>query len=128
MSTRPTETLAESISFEDFWNWLSAHRHCILRAGTGDVLIFDHDEYHWYMFIDKNGAHVVQLVRGKLLVAEMVVLGGDIVYVFAQSNAHDEHVFDCMVETPGGTEIAYHFVLAHAFESEGSDEAPRLTH
>ncbi len=92
------------------------------------MLIFDHDEYHWYMFIDKNGAHVVQLVRGKLLVAEMVVLGGEVVYVFAHSNAHDEHVFDCMVATPEGTEIAYHFVLAHAFESEADDEAPRLTH
>ncbi len=80
------------------------------------------------MFVDQDGTHIVQLVRGKLLVSEMVVVSGEIAYVYVHSNPHDEHIFDCMVETPEGTDVAYHFVLAHSFEPEATDESRRWTH
>lgn len=115
------ENIGKTVSFEDFWSWLTLHNNCILRAGTPDVLMFDHDDFHWHFFIENDSAHVVQLVRGKVLVCELVLIPNEIAYVHASDNEHEETIFECVIELPEGREVAYHFVLAHGFDGESED-------
>jgi hypothetical protein len=117
-----TEPSAVTLSFEKFWQWLQGHSNCILRAGTPEVLLFDHEDYHWHMASEDESVLVVQLVRGKELVGEMVVLSNEISYVQCESGEGEEYVFDCVVETEAAREVAYHFVMAHAYDE--TDQPP----
>jgi hypothetical protein len=122
-----SDTASVTLPFEKFWDWIKAHRNCILRAGTADAILFDHDDYHWEIFHEDGATHIVQLAKGKQLVGELVVIAGDIAFVQGSANEAQEHVFECVVELPTSREVAYHFVMVHGFE----DEAPagrRWTH
>ena len=121
------ENISQTIPFENFWPWLCAHHNCIVRAGTPDTLLFDHDDYHWHLFTEDDGAHIVQLVRGKDLVGEMVVIPGDIAYVQSEPTDQDEHLFECIIEAPESRDAVYHFVMAHAFD-ESASTTRRWTH
>src|SRR6266545_790694 len=80
------EGLPVTLPFEKFWAWLQGHSNCIVRAGTADMLLFDHDDYHWHLASDQEeNALLVQLVRGKDLVGEMVVMPNEITYVQFES-------------------------------------------
>jgi hypothetical protein len=127
ISQRPA-SVALTLQFDKFWNWLQAHANCILRAGTPDALIFDHDEYHWHLATEEEFTILVQLVRGKELVGEIVVLASEIAYVNCVPGEGDEFVFECVVETPGGREVAYHFVMTHEYDEEEQPTARRWTH
>lgn len=129
MPIRPAERVARTLSFEQFWLWLGAHHNCIVRGGTPDVLLFDHEDYHWHLFTEDDGAYIVQLVRGKELVGELVVVANDIAYVQSEPNEHDEHVFECIVESAEHRDSAYQFVMAHPFdEADQPPTARRWTH
>ena len=114
--------------FPQFWAWLEAHHNCILRAGTPDVMLFDHDDYHWHLLTEDDTLAIVQLVRGKELVGELFVMTQEISYVQVQSSDTDEHVFECVVEGPQARETAYHFVMAHSYEDEASESVRHWTH
>ncbi len=132
MGIPDVENIGQTIAFDDFWRWLMMHNNCILRAGTPDVLMFDHEDFHWHFFTEGDSAHIVQLVRGKALVSELVVLPSEIAYVQVVDNEHEETLFECVVELPEGRDIAYHFVLAHTYDGadERADDGParRWTH
>src|SRR5207244_10989394 len=70
-----------TLSCRAFWNWLQTHPNCILRAGTPEVVLYDHDDLHWHFATEGEDTEVVQLMRGKSLVGEIVVLPGDVTYV-----------------------------------------------
>jgi len=106
---------ALTLPFDKFWNWLQAHANCILRAGTPDVLLFDHDDYHWHLANEDEMTLLIQLVRGKELVAEMVLLGNEVAYVECNNVETEEFLFECVVETPAGREVVYYFAMAHEF-------------
>lgn len=122
------EAAAITLPFEKFWGWLQAHHNCILRAGTPDVLLFDHDDYHWHLAQEDETMLLVQVVRGKDLVGELVVIPSDIAYVQAQPNEHDEFIFECVIEAPHGRDVAYHFVMAHSYDEAEPSSARRWTH
>ncbi len=122
-----TEQSAQTISFEQFWSWLQTHCNCILRAGTPDVLLFDHEDYHWHLAPEDEHLSLIQLIRGKALVAEMAVLFSEISYVQYESGDRDEYMFECIVETSHARDCAYHFVMAHSFE-EQEPASNRWTH
>ena len=71
---------------------------------------------------------ILQLVRGKELVGEIVVLSSDIAYVQCNSPEGDEYVFECIVETPAVREAAYHFVMSHEYDEGESPSGRRWTH
>ena len=130
MAIRPVENISRTIPFDSFWTWLCAHHNCIVRAGTPDTLLFDHDDYHWHLFTEEDGAHIVQLVRGKDLVGEMVMITTDIAYVQAEpteSNVEADQLFECVIEMPESRDVAYHFVMAHAFDDTAAPTR-RWTH
>jgi len=117
-----------SLPFDKFWSWLQAHANCILRAGTPDVLLFDHDDYHWHLANEDEMTLLIQLVRGKELVAEMVLLGNEIAYVECNTAENEEFLFECVVDTPAGREVAYYFAMAHEFDGEEQPSPRRWTH
>lgn len=116
-----------TLPFEKFWHWVQAHANCILRAGTADSVLFDHDDYHWHLAVESGSTLLVQLVRGKELVGEILVLSSEIAYVTCTPQELDEFVFECVVELPHSHEVAYHFVMAHEFDEE-EISARRWTH
>lgn len=113
-----------TVKFEQFWAWLRDHANCILRAGTEEVWLFDHEELHWHLDNDANRNPVVQLIQGKRLLAEFVMEARDLLFVQATpegpATAAGEQptLFECITSAGGENFAAYHFVLAHPFEEE----------
>jgi hypothetical protein len=130
MSNAPAGSSASTttLPFEKFWPWLQAHANCILRAGTPDVILFDHDDYHWHLAAEDEATLLVQLVRGKELVGEMVLVPGDIAYVQAAEAENDEVMFELIAESAQAREVAYHFVMAHGYDEAELPSARRWTH
>jgi hypothetical protein len=129
MPTSRTESSTLTLSFEKFWTWLQGHSNCILRAGTPEVILFDHDDYHWHLAAERDeNLLLVQLVRGKDLVGEMVIISSDISYVQCDRGEGEEFVFECVVEGEAARDAAYHFVLSHGFDEAEATPKSRWTH
>lgn len=130
MSSKRTNTSPITLPFEKFWGWLNVHANCILRAGTHDAALFDHEDYHWHLTAEDDITLIVQLVRGKELVGEIVIAASEIAYVQCEPGESDEFLFECIVENMAMREVAYHFVLAHGYEESEvqSSSARRWTH
>src|SRR5438046_9339527 len=102
-SHKHIEHAAATLSFQAFWTWLQAHPNCILRAGTPEVVLYDDDDLHWHFAVEGDDTRVVQLIRGKTLVGEIVVAPGDITYVQGVAReAEDEYMFELTSETESG--------------------------
>ena len=120
---------AATLSFPAFWTWLQAHPNCILRAGTPEVVLYDDDDLHWHFAVEGDDTRVVQLIRGKTLVGEIVVAPGDITYVQGvASEAEDEYMFELISETETDRVAGYHVVLSHAYDAESSLPPGRAVH
>ena len=127
MSISP-DTAPVTIGFDEFWAWLQMHRNCIIRAGTATTVVFDHDDYHWSMAAEDEQTFLVQVGRGKDLVAEIVLNPQEIAYIQTVDLESDEFGFELMVESENVREVAYHFVLAHAYDEEAEPGVRRWTH
>ena len=44
-SSKRLTAVATTISFDTFWRWLGGHVNCILRAGTPEAVLFDHEDF-----------------------------------------------------------------------------------
>ena len=73
--------VATTLTFDKFWQWLGGHANCIVRAGTPEVVLLDHDDFHWTLITEDDHTHVVQLARAKDLVGELLVFSAEIAYV-----------------------------------------------
>ncbi len=123
MSSKRVTPVATTLTFPKFWTWLQGHVNCIVRAGTPEVVLFDHDDFHWTLLAEDDTTRVVQLARGKELVGELVLFPTEIAYVQTEPGEQEgEFLFDCMIETESAREVAYHFVMAHPYETS---EHPR---
>ncbi len=129
MSTSPAgNPVATTLPFDKFWVWLQAHANCILRAGTPEVILFDHDDYHWHLAAEDEMTLILQLVRGKELVGEMVLMPADVAYVQVIEGDTEDVTFECIVESENMREVAYHFVMAHAYDEAEAPSTRRWTH
>jgi hypothetical protein len=131
MPVSRTESAPVTLPFDKFWSWLQGHANCIVRAGTPEAVLFDHDDYHWHLQAEKEEENLflVQLVRGKELVGELVVVPNDIAYVQCEAVEAEEFVFECIVENRSSRDAAYHFVLSHSYdEGEAASTKGRWTH
>ena len=110
-----------TLSFDRFWPWLRRHANCILRAGTPDSFMYDSDDLHWHLEEDEERVPTVQLLRGKQLLAELVIETRDLLFVQALPDPDGEQGQFLFELVGGGGEEpypVYHFVLAHAFDDE----------
>jgi hypothetical protein len=128
-SSKRLTPAATTLSFEKFWAWLHAHANCILRVGTPETVLFDHDDFHWHLGSEEEGTLIVQLVRGKDLVGEVVVFAAEVTYVQVEpGEAEGEHVFECVVENEHAREVAYHFIMAHEYDEAEHPQQRKWTH
>lgn len=127
MPTEAPNPASTTLPFDDFWSWLKAHRNCIVRAGTPYSVLMDHDDYHWDVLQEEEETQILQLVRGKELVGEIIVMAGEIAYVHCPPSDSEEQLFECVVETPQAREVVYHFAMAHGYEGEPT-QARTWTH
>ena len=119
-------TVAYTLPFQKFWQWLQSHPNCIVRAGTPEVVLFDDDDLHWHFGHEEDGTLLVQVLRGKKLLGEMVIAPGDVTYVQAEPAEGDEFRFELLGE--GGDVGTYHFVLSHGYDEEEAGDGRRFTH
>jgi hypothetical protein len=109
------------LTFDVFWRWLKRHPNCILRAGTPDSFLYDHEDLHWHLDQDADGSPLVQLVKGKVLLAELVLDIRDVLFVQSRMQAEEgaqEHVFEVIGGPREDPYPVYHFVLSHAYDEE----------
>lgn len=113
-----------TLSFSEFWRWLRKHPNCILRAGTPDAVLYDHEPLHWHLDNEPDGNPVVQLVWGKVLMAELIMDVRDALYVQSMPDPDDPQGEHFMFEVIGSVDDEaypmYRFVLAHAFDEDRS--------
>jgi hypothetical protein len=112
-----TTDATPTLSLEAFWDWLVMHPNCILRAGTQETVIYDDDDLHWHFAAEGSDTWLVQLIRGKRLVGEILVVGDHVAYVQGTPGDHEgEYVFELITETETERLALYFFVLSHAYE------------
>jgi hypothetical protein len=117
-----TTTAAQTspVTFERFWRWLQDHANCVLRVGTNDATLFDHEDLHWDFFDDDEGLSVVQLVRGKALVGEFLIDRSKVALVQPQvdpENVQSGHwTFEVLGAEASGF-IGIYFLMAHGLDA-----------
>jgi hypothetical protein len=127
----PSKTIEDgptTLSFDTFWTWLQAHPNCIVRAGTPDAVLYDHDDLHWHFTSEGTDTMVVQAIRGKNLVGEIVVVPAEVAYVQKVAAEEDEYVFELVSESKSERVSAYYFVLSHGYEAQGGATPGRAVH
>lgn len=124
MSQASLTKVATTMTFEKFWGWLQRHTNCIRRAGTGDSVLFDHDEFHWNVVSDEESTFILQLARAKDLVGELIIVPAVVAYVQVEPSdeAEGEWTFECIAEAEDGRDVVYHFLLSHGYEDEDHEE------
>lgn len=122
----PDET--PTLSFEEFWAWIVRHPNCILRAGTQDAVLYDDEEYHWHFAVEGPDMPLVQVIRGKRLVGELLIDRERIAFVQGTlGDVEGEHVFDLVIESESERLTAYFFVVSHAYEAPGTSSGSEAT-
>lgn len=106
------------LSFEELWQYLQYHANCIVSAGTADTVIYDHEDYHWHFAKEGKDTLLVQVIRGKHMVGEMLVSGTMVTFVQGVDKEGGDFLYECYVEGPEGPVAAYYFTLSHAHEPE----------
>ncbi len=110
-----------TLSFEEFWKWLTAHPNCILRAGTPESAVYDHESMHWSFSTEGTDHRFVQLIKGKQLIGEILVAPELVTYVQGvPSDVEDEFVFELVSEGENDHRVFYFFVMTHNYEDEES--------
>lgn len=114
-----------TLPFETFWSWVATHPNCILRAGTPEAVLYDDDDFHWHFAGEGATTLLVQVLRGKRLIGEMLIEPEHVTYVQGvQGERDDEHVFELISETETDHVAAYFFVLVHGYETEEEQTIP----
>jgi len=120
-------TDATTLPFETFWPWLTGHPNCIIRAGTPEAVLYDDEDLHWHFTEEEPATLVVQVLRGKLLVGELLIAPDQIAYVQGiPGEGENEYVFELMTETETENFASYFFVLIHGFEEDADFTASRI--
>jgi len=117
-----------TMSFETFWEWVIAHPNCILRAGTRDTVVFDDDDFHWHFNMDDPSSLLVQVIRGKRLIGEILIPRQDIAFVQGVlGDQEGEFIFELVSGDESSQSALFFFVLTHGYESM-DDPDPKRVH
>jgi hypothetical protein len=110
----------QTLTFDRLWQWLQEHPNCILRCGSTEATLFDHEDFHWVFLEEEDRRAVVQLVKGKTLVGELVIPGRDVREVQVLPDPEGASEGHVLVELLGGPkedpQPLYHFVMTHGME------------
>ncbi len=110
-----------TLGFDAFWAWLMTHPNCILRAGTPEAVVYDEEDLHWHFAAAEDGVPVVQVLRGKRLTGELILMPEQVTYVQGTSAEEEgEYVFELISETESDRFVSYFFVLTHGYDGGDS--------
>jgi hypothetical protein len=122
----------QTLSFEEFWRWVVTHPNCVLRAGTEEAFLYDLEEFHWYFTEEPDQTPLVQLIRGKQLVGELLIEAGDILYVQAvpdrEAGGEGRFIFELMGGSKEDPVPLYHFLMNHGLEEKENAHFGGLKH
>ena len=119
--------LSPTLEVDDFWSWLATHPNCILRAGTATTVLYDEDDLHWQLSSDDPETFLVQVIRGKRLVGEILIAREPVAYVQSSEGEQEgEFVFELVVENEAEHASAYFFVVAHGYDLHDSETSGRV--
>ena len=108
-----------TLSFDAFWSWLVTHPNCILRAGTPEAVIYDDEDLHWHFAAEDAETLLVQVIRGKRFVGELLIRPDQVSYVQGTAGEQErEYSFEAIAETESERFAAYFFILTHGIEEE----------
>ncbi len=127
---RARSSLPTTLPFDEFWRYLQAHPNCILRAGTPDASLYDDDDLHWHLGseIEGSGTVLVELIRGKHLVADVAFAVGDVSYVQLEAEEGEDWRFEVILESANDRVATHFFVMSHPYEGNADGPPDRLTH
>jgi len=122
----PTDS--QALSIDQFWKWAAIHYNCILRAGNETILVFDYDYLHWHLVEEEDELLVVQIIRGKDIITELVIDRRMVMYV--ESNPQDDGnvLFELVGSVQGEPMALFHFLMSHGYEDEDERPAHKWTH
>jgi hypothetical protein len=114
------------LTFDAFWKWLSEHRNCVVRAGSADAMLFDHDLCHWEFLEEEDGRAVIQQFMGKALLGEVVIERSDVLFVQASPDMEEpgqgQWSFECLGGPREDSYPLYSFVMTHGLEQAQSHQ------
>ena len=126
----PDEHLTDStptMSIDTFWEWVTAHPNCILRAGTREAAIFDDDDLHWHLTREGTESLLVQSIRGKRLMGELLIPREQIAYVQGGlGDQEGEYVFELVSGSDSLQPALFFFVLTHGYEAQTDPDSRRV--
>jgi len=112
-----------TLTFEAFWSWLLGHPNCILRAGTPEAVVYDDEDLHWHFASEGPQTLIVQVIRGKRLIGEILVEPEHVSYIQgAGGERDDEYVFELVSEGDSERAVSWFFVLSHGYDVEEEPE------
>ncbi len=108
-----------TLPFETFWSWVVTHPNCIVRAGTADAVLYDDEDLHWHFAAEGPERLLVQVLRGKKFVGEILLDPESVAYVQGgPGEQEEEYLFELISETETDRWAAYFFVLTHGYEDQ----------
>jgi hypothetical protein len=121
-----SQPAAAPLTFDAFWKWLGEHRGCLVRAGTADAMLFDHEACHWELLEEEEGQAVIQQFLGKALIGEMVVERSEVLFVQSSLDVEEpgrgHWSFECIGGPRDDSYPLYNFVLTHGMEQAQSHQ------
>ena len=127
MTSSSSKSTAAPLTFEAFWRWLQDHRNCLLRVGSNDVVLMDHELVHWDFFEEDDGSAVVQAIVGKSLVGEAIIERTDILFVQAspelETPGSQAWNFECIGGSREESYPIWSFLMTHGMEGAQGHQA-----
>ena len=109
----------QTLSLAGFWAWLMIHPNCILRAGTPEAVVYDDPDIHWGFGTEENETLVIQAIRGKRPLGEILVAPEQVAWVRGFTGEIDgEYIFEMMAESDTEPFAAYFFVMTHGMDDD----------
>ena len=121
-SKKTQKTSTTTLPFEQFWTWLQRHANCIVRAGTPDSMVYDDEDLHWHLAVEDEETLLVQVFRGKRVMAEIFLHPADVAYVQVEQRDAEEFIFELISEDERERVASWQFTLSHGYEDD--DEEP----
>jgi hypothetical protein len=115
-----------TLEFDRFWRWLKRHVNCIVRVGTQDAFLYDQEDLHWHLDEDEDRTPVVQLMRAKQTIAEVVIEARELLFVQVMPDPDGEagqFLFEVIGGEAADPQAVYHFVLTHGLDDGGAHKA-----
>ena len=108
------------LTFPAFWEWLKDHANCIVGASWGPGALFDDDALHWVLSDQEDRRAIVQVIKGKNLVGELLIDGREIDEVEVLPDSENvqsgQFVAELLSSAADGRQSMGHIVLAHGVE------------